>query len=154
MQVKKIDFIDRATCPVIKALDEIGDRWILMILRECFHGIKRFEDFQQNLNISRSVLTQKLQLMIDRGFLEKKPYKEDQTRVRQAYHLTKKGKGLHKILSALLEWGNDYLVKPGEETQVLISPADGKAVRLAYKNQQGQVIDPKTLIFEKKIKSS
>ncbi|MEZ4918115.1 MAG: helix-turn-helix domain-containing protein [Saprospiraceae bacterium] len=118
-------------CPVLLALEEIGDRWIMQILRACFFGYRRFDDIQENLGISRSVLTTKLHTMVDLQLLEKVPYQEGSERTRYEYQLTQKGKDLLKVILALLEWGNKHLVQPGEQMLTTIDKESGQEVRLA-----------------------
>lgn len=150
MQARNEHYIDKAHCPVAKALDELGDRWVLLILRESFNGVKRFEDFQKNLEISRSVLTQKLQLMTERVFLEKKPYQEGNSRTRFAYHLTAKGKGLHKVLASLMEWGDTFLIHPEEESNRLVHRETGKPIYVAYRDEDFKIVHPKWVTLRKR----
>ena len=86
----------------------LGDRWILVILRQAFNGVKRFEDFQQSLGISRSLLSERLGRLVDAGVLRREPYKDD-VRTRDRYRLTEMGLDLYPVLIALRDWGDRYL---------------------------------------------
>jgi DNA-binding HxlR family transcriptional regulator len=86
----------------------IGERWTMMILRECFRGVKRFEDIQAKLQLGRNILSERLQLLVDEGILERRPYQQNP--VRHEYVLTTMGEDLYPVLLAMLRWGNKYKV--------------------------------------------
>lgn len=132
--------IDSNICPILKSVAEIGDKWILMILREAFLRTRRFDDFYKHLNISKSVLSQKLQKMLDLELLEKVAYKNDKERQRFEYKLTQKGKDSYKISLALLEWGNKYLVKSQEVTIEAIDKNTNEKLELILVNQSGEPV--------------
>ena len=142
----------REYCPIIKAMDEIGDKWCMLIMRECFLGSKRFEEFHTHLGISKSVLSTKLKKMVEQGLLKKVPYQNLGERTRHEYRLTAKSRDFRKVLIGLLNWGNAYLVEEGEETMyvidenempVTIQVVDGASVEIPYRNTT-MVIRPKT----------
>lgn len=132
--------IDSNICPILKSVAEIGDKWILMILREAFLRTRRFDDFYKHLNISKSVLSQKLQKMLDLELLEKVAYKNDKERQRFEYKLTAKGKDSYKISLALLEWGNKYLVKNQEPTLEAVDKNTNEKLELIIVNQSGESV--------------
>ncbi|MAD96352.1 MAG: transcriptional regulator [Flavobacteriaceae bacterium] len=142
----------RDICPVIKSLQEIGDKWILLILRESFFGVKKFDDYQASLNISRSVLTKKLSQMVDYNLLEKSIYKAENQRGRNEYLLTKKGKELLPFVASLIDWGNKYQVKNGEETIELIDSSNSKPIHLSLENELGEKVRFRQLNVKKIIK--
>ncbi|MEO1435033.1 MAG: helix-turn-helix domain-containing protein, partial [Bacteroidota bacterium] len=129
MQEKAYSKYDLSLCPIRMALEEMGDRWVLFILRACFFQMSRFKDLQDHLGVSKSVLSTKLNYMVERGLLERQPYKEKQGRTRFEYQLTKKGKGLMKVVAALMEWGNEHIKSPGDPTIVPIDLESKKRVR-------------------------
>lgn len=134
------DAFSRDNCPVVKSLEQLGDKWVLLILRECFFGYKRFEDFQQNLHISRSVLSSKLQHMLELDLLKKSPYQQEGDRSRFEYRLTRKGKGLIKVIIALMEWGNEHIVNPGEKTLKVIDHQSDSQVQVGLSNKEGDSV--------------
>jgi DNA-binding HxlR family transcriptional regulator len=95
-------------CSIARPASLLGDRWTLVILRQCFNGIKRFEDFQSTLGISRSLLSERLGRLVDAGVLRREPYK-DAVRTRDRYRLTEMGLDLYPVLIALRDWGDRYL---------------------------------------------
>ena len=99
-------------CSIARPASLLGDRWTLVILRQAFSGIKRYEDFQASLGISRSLLSDRLGKLVDAGILRREPYK-DAIRTRERYRLTDKGLDLYPVLMALREWGDRYMAEDG-----------------------------------------
>ena len=99
-------------CSIARPAALLGDRWTLVILRQAFSGIKRYEDFQSTLGISRSLLSDRLAKLVDAGILRREPYK-DAIRTRDRYRLTEKGLDLYPVLMALREWGDRYMFEEG-----------------------------------------
>jgi DNA-binding HxlR family transcriptional regulator len=95
-------------CSIARPAALLGDRWILVILRQAFTGTKRFEDFHSELGISRSLLSERLARLVDAGVLRREPYK-DEVRTRDRYRLTEMGLDLYPVLIALRDWGDRYL---------------------------------------------
>ncbi|MGB1141607.1 MAG: winged helix-turn-helix transcriptional regulator [Halioglobus sp.] len=93
-------------CSVARTLAVIGDRWTLMILRDLFLGAKRFEHFRDRLGISRTILTERLNLLETEGVVRKLPYQDRP--VRHGYHLTQKGIDLYPVLMSIVAWGDKY----------------------------------------------
>jgi DNA-binding HxlR family transcriptional regulator len=93
-------------CSVARTLAVIGDRWTLMILRDLFLGATRFEDFQRSLGISRTILSERLQLLESEGVVRKMAYQEKPTRYK--YRLTSKGVDLHGVMLTIVGWGDKY----------------------------------------------
>jgi DNA-binding HxlR family transcriptional regulator len=96
----------REDCSLARALAVLGDRWTLMILRDAFLGVRRFDDFQQSLKIARRVLSERLALLVEEGVLRKVPYQEKP--LRSEYRLTEKGLALYPALISLVHWGDRF----------------------------------------------
>ena len=94
-------------CSVARTLDIVGERWTLLILRDAFNGIRRFDDFLHSLGIARNILTDRLQTLVAHGILERRRYQERPPRYE--YRLTAKGLDLFPVLTALTQWGDRYL---------------------------------------------
>lgn len=93
-------------CSLARALAVVGDRWTLLVLREAFLGVRRFEVFRDRLGIARRVLTERLNHLTAEGMLEKRPY---QLRpVRYEYRLTRKGLDFYPALLAMVHWGDAH----------------------------------------------
>ena len=93
-------------CSVARSVAVIGDRWTLMLLRDCFLGVRRFEDFERRLGISRSIVAERLAKLVDEGVLRREAYQERP--VRHEYRLTEKGVALHTVIMAIVHWGDTY----------------------------------------------
>ena len=101
--MRGISFGDMA-CSVARPLGVVGERWTLLILRDAFNGVRRFEDFQESLGIARNILTDRLQTLVAQGVLEKRRYQEHPERFE--YRLTAKGRDLFPVLVALMQCGD------------------------------------------------
>src|SRR5437870_2691 len=111
-------------CSIARALEIVGERWTLLIIRDAFLGLRRFEQFQDSLGIARNVLTDRLNRLVAEGILERVRYSERPERYE--YRLTGKGRELNIALTALRQWGDTYL---GEKPpRVLRRKADKKPV--------------------------
>ena len=126
---------------MMKTISTVGDKWILLILRECFLGFKKFDDFHENLGISTSVLSRKLNTMIERGLLYKKQYRDEGSRGQFEYRLTGMGWDLIKVVIALMEWGNEHLVENGETTLDIVERGTNYDTMLQLINEQGERTD-------------
>jgi DNA-binding HxlR family transcriptional regulator len=109
-------------CPIGRAVDVIGDRWTLLILRHATVGFTRFEEFRTELGIADNILSNRLARLVDNGLLVKVPYR-DERRTRHMYRLTRAGADLVPVLHALAAWGQDHTrpAAPTKPMQVLHS---------------------------------
>ncbi|MDB5453464.1 MAG: transcriptional regulator [Caulobacteraceae bacterium] len=103
-------------CSIARSVAVIGDRWTLMILRDCFLGVRRFETFQAKLGISRSIIAERLRLLVDEGVLRKECYQDRPPRYE--YRLTAKGLDLHPVVMAIVHWGDVHYA--GEDGPPLV----------------------------------
>jgi DNA-binding HxlR family transcriptional regulator len=93
-------------CSIARALEVVGERWTLLIVRDAFLGVRRFDEFQERLGIARNVLADRLNRLVDEGILERVPYSERPERFE--YQLTRKGRDLVPALVSLGQWGDKY----------------------------------------------
>ena len=93
----------RQDCSLARALEVVGERWTLLMLRDCFYGVRRFADLQAHLDVPRAVLTARLQALVAAGLLERQPYGG-----RQEYLLTDRALTLWRALFALAQWGEQH----------------------------------------------
>ncbi len=94
-------------CPVARSLSVIGDRWTLLILRDVFLGLSRFDQFQASLGVTRHVLSERLARLVEAGVLEKRAYSDRPKRY--DYVLTERGRDLGPALRALKDWGKRHM---------------------------------------------
>lgn len=99
--------LDRLPCSVARSLAVVGDRWTLLILRSAFLRVRRFEDFQQQIGLTRHRLADRLVKLVRLGVFEKRAYQERPPRYE--YRLTEKGLDLYPVLMALTRWGDQWL---------------------------------------------
>ncbi len=102
------DELDKQPCSLARAISVVGDRWTLVILPDCFMGIRRFDALEKSLGITRHVLADRLKKLVDDGVLYKTPYQ--QKPIREEYRLTEKGLELHPVILALVHWGDKHMV--------------------------------------------
>ena len=103
-------------CPVASTLEVIGERWTLLIIRDVFLGIRRFDDIQRDLGVARNILQVRLERLVEEGVLVKRPYQERPLRCE--YRLTEKGADLWPVLVAMLQWGDRHALD-GERPMIL-----------------------------------
>jgi DNA-binding HxlR family transcriptional regulator len=101
---------DSQVCSIARSLEVVGERWSLLIVRSVVRGQHRFDDLQQVLGITRSVLTTRLRLLVEEGVLERRAYSQHPPRYE--YHLTDKGRELWPALMHLMRWGDTYYPEP------------------------------------------
>jgi DNA-binding HxlR family transcriptional regulator len=111
-------------CSIARALEIVGERWTLLIVRDAFLGLRRFEQFQDSLGVARNVLTDRLNRLVDEGILERVRYSERPERYE--YRLTQKGRDLNIALSGLRQWGDEYLSE--KPPRILRRKSDKKQV--------------------------
>ncbi|MHC2337154.1 winged helix-turn-helix transcriptional regulator [Bradyrhizobium sp. USDA 4454] len=104
----KWDALEEEPCSLARTVAVIGDRWSLLILRECFLRIRRFDDFQASLGITRHLLADRLKKLVRFGVLRKIPYQDAPKRYE--YILTQKGLDLYPIIMSIVHWGNIHMV--------------------------------------------
>ena len=102
----KWEEISQQQCSVARSSAVLGDRWSLLLLSDLFLGVRRFDDFQQRLGLSRTTLTNRLKLLEDHEVVKRQVYQQQPTRYE--YRLTAKGLDLFPVISALVSWGDKY----------------------------------------------
>ncbi len=103
-------------CPAARALERVGEWWSILILRDAFHGLSRFDEFQASLGIAPNILTRRLKHLTENGLLERRRYNERPPRYE--YRLTAQGRDFFPVLAALLAWGNRHLTPEGISVQL------------------------------------
>ena len=103
-------------CPLARALELVGERWTLLILRDLFMGVHRFSDLLGHLDIPRAVLATRLASLVEHGLVERRPYRAD----RAEFHLTAAGRELWPVLHGLMEWGDRRVPAPGGPRRLFV----------------------------------
>lgn len=132
--------VPKDQCPMAMAAEVLGDKWTLLILREAFYGVRRYDDMRLDTGAPRSMLTDRLNKLVDRGVMERQPYQEKGMRARNAYTLTEMGQNLAHFLMAMTQWGEKYVL--GADAPVeLIEGKSGRALKVAFVDGDGRVVD-------------
>ncbi|MFG1894456.1 winged helix-turn-helix transcriptional regulator [Micromonospora zamorensis] len=128
-------------CTIARAMEILGERWTLVVLREVFTGVRRFDDMRVRTGIPRQVLTNRLATLVEQGVLRREPYREPGSRLRHEYRLTEKGLDLWPVLVAVLGWGDRYLAGP-EGPPLSVTHRDcGAPVRVDLRCAEGHDVD-------------
>ena len=122
-----------------QAAEIIGDRWTLLILREAFYGVVRYDDMLADLGAPRSMLTDRLAKLVDRGLMTRAPYQEPGARTRQAYVLTEMGRSLGLTLIALSQWGEANLLDHPAPVE-FVHRESGAVLRLGLLDDAGSSV--------------
>ena len=101
---------DDQVCSIARALEVLGERWTLLIVRDALLGLRRFEDFQRSLGVARNVLTDRLARLVEAGVLDRVLYQERPPR--HEYRLTPAGRELAVPIIGLMQWGDRHLAGP------------------------------------------
>lgn len=118
-------------CSIARALEVVGERWTLLILRDVLLGRHRFDEMVDSLGVTRTVLTNRLRHLVDEGVLERRLYQ--QRPERYAYHLTVKGQQLTPVIAQLMWWGDRHYPEPSGPPRLLAHLDCGSAVEAAYR---------------------
>jgi DNA-binding HxlR family transcriptional regulator len=142
-------------CPIARSLERVGEWWSILILRDAFHGLTRFDQFQKSLDIAPNMLTRRLNALVESGLLERRRYSERPPRYE--YVLTERGRDFRPVLWALLSWGNKHFAPEGksvmivdrdtgtEADPVLVDRASGRPLtEAAFRSAAGPAADERT----------
>ena len=138
----KLKSFDDMNCALAQTVEVIGERWTLLILREAFFGKKRFEEFQKGLGIARNILTTRLNRLVEREILAKRPAEAG----RFEYVLTTRGLELQPVLLAMTQWGDRNKPHPRGKRVLFVERATGKPIApMAVRSADGRVLAPRDI---------
>jgi len=124
-------------CNLSRSFELIGDRWTLLILRSALWGLRRFDDFQADLDVPRSVLSNRLAALVESGIMERSEYREAGKRARIEYPLTRMGEALGLPFMAMTAWGDKWL-GDGISPLTLRSKSTGQKFSVALIDERGK----------------
>jgi DNA-binding HxlR family transcriptional regulator len=134
--------LDQERCSVARALSVIGDRWTMMLLRDCFFGVRRFDAFQARLGVTRHILADRLRKLEREGVLVRIPYRDRPPRYE--YKLTEKGLDLYPVLLSMITWTEKHHCAEDGPSIELYHKPDGHRLRPQLTCADcGEVIDPR-----------
>lgn len=132
-------------CPIARSLDRVGAWWSILILRDAFHGLSRFDQFQKSLPIAPNMLSRRLSELVAAGLLEKQRYSDHPPR--DEYRLTEAGRDFYPVLLMLMEWGNRHFAPEGASS-VVVERETGQAARpVVVDTNTGRAIDTDGFAF-------
>ena len=119
--MRRVSFSDMS-CSVAQCLEVVGEWWTMLLVRDAFLGVRRFDDFQARTGISRNVLTARLAHLVHHGVLERRQYQDRPPR--HEYLLTEKGRDLWQVLTAMREWGDRWAAPEGPPVELVHRACD------------------------------
>jgi DNA-binding HxlR family transcriptional regulator len=134
------------TCSVARTLELVGERWTLLILRDAFLGVRRFDDFQRSLGVARNVLNTRLQRLCEVGLLERTRYQERPERFE--YRLTEMGLDLWPAIVALMEFGDKHLADDGPPAVITHRGCGGRVGASRVCSECGASVGPREAWWE------
>lgn len=132
-------------CPVARTVDRVGDAWSLMILRDAFHGLTRFDQFQKSLGVASNILTRRLAKLTEAGLLERRRYQERPPRFE--YVLTARGRDFWPVLVAMMAYGNRHFATEGVASTLVDRRTGAEVTPVLADAASGEILNPKALKF-------
>ena len=126
------------TCPIARSLERVGEWWSILILRDAFRGLTRFDQFQKSLDIAPNMLTRRLNALVESGLLERRAYSEHPPR--HEYVLTERGRDFRPVLWSLLAWGNRHFAPEGPSVIVIDTETGEPADPVLVDRRTGKVM--------------
>ena len=140
---------DNQVCSIARALEAIGDRWTMLVIRDAFMGVRRFEDFQSDLGVARNVLSDRLTRLVEDRILERRSYQEHPTR--HEYLLTARGSALWPVLVSLMKWGDRFApADGGPPARMRHRGCGGEVTERLDCDRCGEPLEPETMVVERR----
>jgi DNA-binding HxlR family transcriptional regulator len=127
-------------CPIARSLERVGEWWSILILRDAFLGLTRFDQFQKSLDIAPNMLTRRLNALVESGLLERRQYSERPPRYE--YVLTDRGRDFLPILWSLLAWGNKHFAPEGPSVVIVDTKTGAPADPMLVDRTTGKALAP------------
>jgi DNA-binding HxlR family transcriptional regulator len=143
--VQRTSFEDMR-CSVAQCLDVVGEWWSLLIVRDAFLGVTRFDDFQARLGISRNILIQRLNRLVESGVLKRVPYQDRPPR--SEYRLTDKGRDLWHVVTAMRQWGDRWAAPDGPPLETRHTACGHVTVAVPACSHCGEPLDARAVTAE------
>mgnify|MGYP005820813279 FL=1 len=141
---KSLPYLLPELCGLAATAELLGDQWVLLILREAFYGVTRFETIRAHTKITKQTLANRLKKMTELDLLCKIPYQDEGVRERYEYVLTAKSRSLAPILLSMMEWGHKNILHDSPHI-ALMDKESGEVLYSAYVTAGGKIVDPKNV---------
>jgi DNA-binding HxlR family transcriptional regulator len=126
-------------CPIARSLERVGEWWSILILRDAFAGMTRFDAFQKSLGIAPNMLTRRLTALVEAGLLERRRYNEHPPR--DEYLLTERGRDFRPVLLAMMAWGNRHFAPEGATVLIVDAATGAPADPVLVDRATGRAVD-------------
>src|ERR1700761_9580725 len=126
-------------CPIARSLERVGEWWSILILRDAFKGLSRFDQFQESLGIAPNILTRRLSALVESGLLERRAYSERP--LRHEYVLTERGRDFRPVLWSLLAWGNKHFAPEGPSVVIVDAQTGAAADPVLVDRNSGRLLE-------------
>jgi DNA-binding HxlR family transcriptional regulator len=136
--------LDSGSCSIARTLALVGQPWTLLVLRDLFNGVRRFDDLADHLGIARNVLTRRLASLVEAGLVERRSYREAGQRARAEYRLTPAGRDLRPVLMAMMAYGDAHHAGADGPPAVVEHRGCGGTVQVRLECSHGHPIEPET----------
>jgi DNA-binding HxlR family transcriptional regulator len=134
------DRLAKSPCPVARTTRLIGDQWTLLILRNAVFGMTRYEQFKEQLNISRATLSERLNTLVDEGFFTREPYQDNPARF--DYLLTEKGRAFFDVVAVMWTFGEEWLFDADHPSPLGLKSKSGSPIRpIVIDESTGEPLD-------------
>ncbi|MCW2830743.1 MAG: transcriptional regulator [Aeromicrobium sp.] len=133
---------DSTACSIARTVQLLGDRWTILVVRDLFNGVRRFDELQSHLGVARDVLTKRLALLVDEGLAERRPVTIAGQRGRHEYVLTPAGRELQTVLVAIMDWGDRNRSGPAGAPMQIRHRDCGAPVHAHLRCDEGHEIGP------------
>ncbi|RMP63036.1 hypothetical protein ALQ18_04008 [Pseudomonas marginalis pv. marginalis] len=131
----------QSECPVARTLEAIGDRWVLMIIRDAFDDVRRFSEFQKRLGLAKNILAVKLKLLVELGVFEIHPASDGSAY--KEYVLSPMGRAVFPIVVSMRQWGQQFLFNEGEDYSILLDNELSEPVEtITVRSRAGKELTP------------
>jgi DNA-binding HxlR family transcriptional regulator len=127
-------------CPIARSLDRVGEWWSILILRDAYYGLTRFDEFQKSLGIAPSMLARRLNSLVESGLLQRRRYSAKPPR--DEYVLTEAGRDFRPVVWSLVAWGNRHLAPEGVSVQLVDRATGAVADPVLFDRNSGRVMTP------------
>jgi DNA-binding HxlR family transcriptional regulator len=132
-------------CPIARSLERVGEWWSILLLRDAFLGVTRFDEFQKSLGIAPNILARRLDALVKAGLLKRRRYSEHPPR--DEYVLTERGRDFRPVLWSLMAWGNRHFAPEGPSVQVVDNATGVPADPVLIDASSGRLLDEPTFRF-------
>jgi DNA-binding HxlR family transcriptional regulator len=137
--MQRTDF-DTMPCPIAHSLARVGERWSMLILRDAYYGMSRFDEFRKSLNIAPNILARRLSDLVEAGLLEKRQYSDKPARYE--YALTDLGRDFRPVMLALIAWGNRNFASEGDVLQLVERDTGAPVEQRLIETRSGRTVAP------------